>query len=181
LHTHNSTRPHPHFSPLSSSKVIDIHFYPTPLLSPITFQSTPSSSISSQRYSTISIASSLPIPFYFHSFYEKVIRFMFCCYYLFDPFVSSSLYPSAFVGCWWDLRRDSSFYYLCIILVLGVFQGLCGVWIISTLPVGQLQHSLLFGADLSSHLCYSTITTSFRSCTSCHSDRGVDLFVVHGF
>jgi hypothetical protein len=23
-----------------------------------------------------------------------------------------------------------SFYYLCIILVLGVFQGLCGVWII---------------------------------------------------
>jgi heme A synthase len=39
---------------------------------------------------------------------------------------ASVLYPSAFVGCWWDLRRDSSF----IILVLGVFQGLCGVWII---------------------------------------------------
>jgi hypothetical protein len=48
-----------------------------------------------------------------------------------NPFASSSLYPSAFVGCWWGLRRDSSFDYLCIILVLGVFHGLCGVWIIT--------------------------------------------------
>jgi hypothetical protein len=48
-----------------------------------------------------------------------------------NPSISTSLYPSAFVGCWWDLRRDSLFYYLCIILVLGVFQGLCGVWIIT--------------------------------------------------
>jgi hypothetical protein len=45
---------------------------------------------------------------------------------------SSSLYSSAFVGCWWDLRRDSLFSYLYIILVLGVFQGLCGVRIITT-------------------------------------------------
>jgi hypothetical protein len=43
---------------------------------------------------------------------------------------SSSLCPLAFVGCWWDLRRNSSFPYLLIILCLGVFQGLCGVRII---------------------------------------------------
>jgi hypothetical protein len=32
-----------------------------------------------------------------------------------DSSTSSSLYPLVFVGCWWDLRRDSSFSYLCII------------------------------------------------------------------
>jgi heme A synthase len=55
---------------------------------------------------------------------------MFYCYYPFNSFASSLLHPSAYVGCWWDLRRDPSFSYLRIILVLGVFQGLCGVWII---------------------------------------------------
>jgi hypothetical protein len=48
---------------------------------------------------------------------------------------SSLLYPSAFVDCWWDPRRDSLFSYLRIILVLGVFQGLCGVRIITVLMV----------------------------------------------
>jgi hypothetical protein len=49
-----------------------------------------------------------------------------------DSSAFSSIYPSAFVGCWWDLRRDSSSSYLHIILVLGVFQALCGVGIINT-------------------------------------------------
>jgi hypothetical protein len=48
-----------------------------------------------------------------------------------DSSTSSSLYPWAFVGCWCDLRRDTSFSYLHIILVLGIFQGLCGVEILS--------------------------------------------------
>jgi hypothetical protein len=52
---------------------------------------------------------------------------MLYCYYPRNPFASSSFHPSAYVGCWWDLRRDPSFSYLHIILVLGVFQGLCGV------------------------------------------------------
>jgi hypothetical protein len=56
-----------------------------------------------------------------------------------NPSASSSLYPSAFVGCWWDLRRNSSFYYLHIILVLGVFQGLCGVWIITAVRYVLMQ------------------------------------------
>jgi hypothetical protein len=42
-----------------------------------------------------------------------------------NSLTSSLYYLLAFIGCWWDLRRDSSFSYLCIILVLGVFQGLC--------------------------------------------------------
>jgi hypothetical protein len=75
---------------------------------------------------------SLPLPFYLCSLYMIVIDFMLYSYYLFNPFVSSSFHPSAYVGCWWDLRRDPSFSYLHIILVLGVFQGLCGVWIISS-------------------------------------------------
>jgi hypothetical protein len=62
-----------------------------------------------------------------------MIGFTFYCYYPFNPSVSFSLYPLAFVGCWWDLRRDSSLYYLRNILVLGVFQGLCGVWIINNM------------------------------------------------
>jgi hypothetical protein len=36
----------------------------------------------------------------------KVIRFTFYCYYPFNPFASSLLHPWAYVGCWWDLRRD---------------------------------------------------------------------------
>jgi hypothetical protein len=50
----------------------------------------------------------------------------------------SALYPSAFVGCWLDLKRDLSFSYLRIILVLGVFQGLCGVGIISVVILSLL-------------------------------------------
>jgi hypothetical protein len=57
----------------------------------------------------------------------KVVRFMFYCYYPFNPFASSSFHPLAYIGCWWDLRRDPSLSHLRIILVLGVFQGLCGV------------------------------------------------------
>jgi hypothetical protein len=57
--------------------------------------------------------------------------------------VSSSLYPLAFFSCWWDLRRDSSFSYLRIILVLGVFQGLCGVWIINAIEKMAARFSVL--------------------------------------
>jgi hypothetical protein len=46
-----------------------------------------------------------------------------------DSSASSSLDTLAFVGCWWDLGRDSLVSYLHIILVLGVFQGLCSVGI----------------------------------------------------
>jgi hypothetical protein len=100
------------------------------LLSPVVSQSTPSPPILSQRYSTYSIVPSSLVPFHYHSLYVIVIdskkssALCFIIFILSNPSVSSSLYPLAFVGCWWDLRRDSLFYYLHIILVLGVFQGL---------------------------------------------------------
>jgi hypothetical protein len=47
----------------------------------------------------------------------KVIGFTFYCYYPFNPFASSLFHPLAYVGCWWDLRRDSfiflSLHYTC--------------------------------------------------------------------
>jgi hypothetical protein len=88
------------------------------------------------------------LPFYSHSLYVIVVNsksHQLCALFSL-PFsntsVSSSLYPSAFVGCWWDLRRDFSLYYLHIIPVLGVFQGLCGVWIITVLSHTIHQYSL---------------------------------------
>jgi hypothetical protein len=122
---------------MSLLKVIDIHLYPSPSLLPITSPSTPSPYISPQSYSAYIIVPSLLLPFYSRSLYVIVVDpeshwlYALLSLSLQNIFASSSLYHSAFVSCWWDLRRDSSFSYLCIILVLGVFQGLCGVWIIN--------------------------------------------------
>jgi hypothetical protein len=67
-----------------------------------------------------------------------------------NPSASSSLYPLAFVGGWWDLRRDSLFSYLHIIHVLGVFQGFCGVRIISAStypPLNWITGVKIFSSD----------------------------------
>jgi hypothetical protein len=45
-----------------------------------------------------------------------------------NPSASSLLYPSAVVGCWWDLRRDFLLDYLRIILQVSlVYSRVCVV------------------------------------------------------
>jgi hypothetical protein len=99
------SRPHCH------PKVIDIHLYPLPSLSPVALPSTPSPLVLPQCYSTYNITPSVSLPFYSCSSYVavidfKVISFMLYCYYPFNPFIYSSFHPLAYGGCWWDLRRD---------------------------------------------------------------------------
>jgi hypothetical protein len=108
-------------------------------------------------------------PFYSHPLYVKVIRFMFYCYYPFNSFTSSSLHPSAYVGCWWDLRRDPSFSYLCFILVLGVFQGLCGVWIIIGLWIFSSISCAFFALHCWVRLESPLYTTRFKDSAFFHS------------
>jgi hypothetical protein len=91
---------------MSSLKVIDIRLYSLLSLSPITFPSTLSLLLLPQRYSTYSVMPSLPLLFYSHSSYVVVINFTLYCYYPFNPFTSSLFHPLAYIGCWWDLRRD---------------------------------------------------------------------------
>jgi hypothetical protein len=95
-----------------------------------------------------SIAPSSPVPFYYRSLYVIVIDSKSHWLYVLlllspsNSSVSSLLYPLAFVGSWWDLRRDSLFSYLRIILALGVFQGLCGVRIINIYIYGYVAFAL---------------------------------------
>jgi hypothetical protein len=128
---------------------LDIHLYSSPSLSPIASPSMPSESALPPHYNTYSYTK-FPIPTLFSFIIHdsrrllKVIRYTLYCCYPFNPFASSSFHPLAYAGCWWDLRRDPSFPYLHIILVLGVFQGLCGVWIISTsgtMPTHRLKQA----------------------------------------
>jgi hypothetical protein len=46
---------------------------------------------------------------------------------LFIPFASSSFYLSAYIGCWWDLRRDPFTFIFALYLSL-VYSGVCVVF-----------------------------------------------------
>jgi hypothetical protein len=96
-------------------KVIDICLYPLLSLLPVALPPTLSSLVLPQCYSAYSITPSFLFPFYPHPLNVIVIDLKshrLYCYYPFNPFTSSSFHPSAYVGCWWDLRRDPSFYHL---------------------------------------------------------------------
>jgi hypothetical protein len=149
LCTCNSIRSCPRLLPSSSLKIIDIRLYPVLLLSPVVSQST-----LLPPYGIIpdcaKFPSSVLFPFIICESRRLTKSSDLRCIVIIlsNPSASSLLYPLAFVGCWWDLRRDSLFSYLCIILVLGVFQGLCGVWIISAHNKNFDAKNLDLGAKL---------------------------------
>jgi hypothetical protein len=74
---------------------------------------------------------------------SKVIDILFYCYYSFIPFASSLFYPSAYIGCWWDLRRDPFIFIFALYFSL-VHSGVCVVFRLSTVSIHirpRLYHS----------------------------------------